>query len=289
MLTAQQLTERLTYIGSSDASAIVGMNPWRSAWDVWAEKTELAEPFAGNDATNAGDRLEDAILQWAADELGCIATERAPFQRHARHWFIAANIDALARTPGHEEVIIEAKTHGICSPARHDEWGEAWTDEVPDYYRVQVQHQLAVTGLRKAFLAALLPSRGFVLYAIRRDEEAIEAIVEAECRFWELVVTKQAPEHAQPSIETLKRIRRKPKSTVDINTDIVSAWVSTKDRLKAAQDAETDARAAVLLALDSAEVGTFDGGQVTYFETCRKAYSVEATKYRTLKLRKANP
>tara|TARA_R110002012_G_scaffold213770_1_gene384850 strand:+ start:615 stop:1661 length:1047 start_codon:yes stop_codon:yes gene_type:complete len=50
-------------LGGSDIAAIVGLNPKKTRWDVWAQITGRAEPFYGNNATRTGNELED----WVAD------------------------------------------------------------------------------------------------------------------------------------------------------------------------------------------------------------------------------
>lgn len=47
---------RSGYIGGSDAAAVVGLNPYASAYSLWAEKTGRTAGFAGNLATEAGTR-----------------------------------------------------------------------------------------------------------------------------------------------------------------------------------------------------------------------------------------
>ena len=47
---------RSGYIGGSDAAVVVGLNPYASAYSLWAEKTGRTAGFAGNLATEAGTR-----------------------------------------------------------------------------------------------------------------------------------------------------------------------------------------------------------------------------------------
>lgn len=45
MITESERELRTRYIGSSDAAAVCGLNPYRSAYDCWLEKTHRVEPF----------------------------------------------------------------------------------------------------------------------------------------------------------------------------------------------------------------------------------------------------
>ncbi|GIV50913.1 MAG: hypothetical protein KatS3mg038_1434 [Candidatus Kapaibacterium sp.] len=61
--------DRRSFLGASDAPAILGLSPWRTAYEVWAEKTGRIDSWSGNAATSAGQLLEPAVLAWASEEL----------------------------------------------------------------------------------------------------------------------------------------------------------------------------------------------------------------------------
>ncbi len=50
-------------IGGSDAAAVLGLNPYTSAYAVYHEKLSLAEPFEGNDKTRLGSDLEEYVAK----------------------------------------------------------------------------------------------------------------------------------------------------------------------------------------------------------------------------------
>ena len=68
-LTAKQLKDRMNRLGASDMSAILGLNKYATAADVWALKTGRVLPFGGNEATRLGDALEPVILDHAEADL----------------------------------------------------------------------------------------------------------------------------------------------------------------------------------------------------------------------------
>ena len=61
---------RRGYIGGSDAGAIIGMNPYASAFSVWAEKTGKVPEFEGNISTRTGTLLEDLVAKLFMEETG---------------------------------------------------------------------------------------------------------------------------------------------------------------------------------------------------------------------------
>ena len=61
--------------------------------------------------------------------------------------------------------------------------------KVPGYYRGQLQHILAVTGLPAIDFWCYWPATGGpVLITERRDDAYIARLIEAEARFWQLVL-----------------------------------------------------------------------------------------------------
>lgn len=286
MLTPEQIAKRRFSIGSSDAPSVCGVNPWRSAYDVWLEKTGRVEPFAGNDATRAGDLLEPAVIQHAVNVLKPIVLDRGT-ELTAQMPFITATLDASAVLPSGDRCIIEGKTGGICSMLNGDGWGEPETDEIPEHYMVQVQHQLFVAGedYQFAVVSALIPPRGFVLYYVPRLPDLIGAIVEREIEFWRCVQADTPPE-GTPSMDALKRMRRQPNKTVEIDPVLVEMYRTAQEKAKAAEKEADEAKKLLLAALGDAEAGDAGSETVTYFESSRKGYVVEPTTYRQLRIKK---
>lgn len=285
-LTAEQIAKRRFSIGSSDAPSVCGVNPWRTAYDVWLEKTGRIDGFAGNDATRAGDLLESAVIRHAIEVLkpSFFAEQH---EAVAEQEFITATLDAIAIIDG-ERCVIEAKTGGICSPLNGDGWGEPGTDEIPEHYMVQVQHQLYVAGKEYQFAAvsALIPPRGFCLYYVPRDEVLINAIVERELAFWFHVQTDTPPDDSVPSMGAIKRRRREPNKVVEVDPVLVEMYETAQRKAKEAEEYADEAKAILLAALGDAEAGDAGGKMVTYYESERKGYTVQPTTFRQLRIKK---
>jgi len=106
MITQWQKEKRRGGIGSSDAPAIVGVDPYRSAYDVWASKVfEIDDPPASA-AAKAGLLCERAVLSWAAAELG-YKLLRNQYRVCADNPVLRANLDALVQE---RPEFVEAKT-----------------------------------------------------------------------------------------------------------------------------------------------------------------------------------
>ena len=268
MITAEQRAARRLSLGSSDSPAIVGVDPWRTAGDIyWAKINELPELPSINEAIDAGNRLESVLLDLAEERYG--ALERDCSIISEENCILAANLDARLQR---RDVGIEAKYVG---PKAAEYWGEPETDQVPDHVAIQCQHQMHVAGLDRVHVVAGIcdPFLGlrFRFYHVEYDADLIDAIVTACLGFWRNhVVPKIPPPNSPPSLETLKRIRREPSSVIDLGPEAVDRWNEREvaaRAVKAAEQAHFDATARVMAMLLSAEAGRLpDGRLICYAE-----------------------
>ena len=202
---------RKGYIGGSDAGAIIGVNPWNSAFSVWAEKTGQVPEFQGNVATKVGSYLEDLVARLFMEETGK-KVQRCNFTIvNLEYPWACANID---REVIGEDAILEIKTTNSFENMKMLRNGE-----YPDMWYAQMTHYLAVTGAKKAYLAVLIESRDFKIFELERDEKEIQALMDAEKNFWHTyVVTKRTPP-TDGSIATTETIKK----LFNVSSDLIEA------------------------------------------------------------------
>lgn len=188
-------------IGGSDAAAIAGLNPWKSPVAVWLEKTGQIEPEEPGEAAYWGTVLEDLIAREFAARTGCKVRRRNAILQHSRYPFMLANLDREVRDPERGRGILEVKTAG---ERRTHEWEQG----VPEYYLIQVQHYLAVTGYQFAYVAVLIGGQRYLHRLVERDEEIIRYLVQIEADFWRLVETRTPPpmDGSDASAELIARL-----------------------------------------------------------------------------------
>ena len=178
-------------IGSSDAAAAVGLNPYKSQLELWMEKTGRDTDLPKPDPTDTtapvywGTLLEPIVAASYTQQTGRrVRKVNAVLQHPDRPWMLA-NIDR--EVIGASDVqILECKTAGEFG-ARH------WRDGVPEYVQLQVQHQLAVTGKQAADVAVLLCGQQLKVHRIERDDELITKLMLLQERFWHYVTTDTPP------------------------------------------------------------------------------------------------
>lgn len=279
----QWLQERKKRLGATDISAILGLNPYRTAYEVWLEKRDLLEPWEGNAATRLGSLLEPKLLDEA--ELRWGKLERNVVVRHPQAP-IAATLDGWLVDSGEP---VEAKTAGMLSEfADLAGWGEENTDEIPEWYLVQVHSQLACTSAEQAKVIALIAGRGICQFSVEADKTIENVIVDTACEWWEshIVRGNEPSRDRLPSMDVLKRIKRVPNSVCAIPcVDWVDRWEAAKKSAKAAKEAVESAKMQLVASLGTHEGGLLpDGRMLTFLEQSRVGYPVEPCSYRVLRI-----
>lgn len=180
------LDVRNSGIGGSDAATIMGLNPYKSAYQLWMEKTGQAAPpdLSDNQYIYWGAKNEANIAEWFSEVTGKKVRKLGTL-RNRSHPFMLANVD---REIMGEEAGLEIKTAGV---SQYKYWKD---DEVPDAYYCQCLHYMAVTGAEAWYIAVLLGGNEAKWKKIDRNEDDIKALIEAEQDFWDKVKSGQAPD-----------------------------------------------------------------------------------------------
>ena len=201
---------RHKYIGGSDAAAVVGMNTYVSPYTLWAEKTGRLPGFDGNLATEVGTFLEEFVAQKFTDVTG------KKVRRSNQSWFndqypwAIANID---REIVGEDAGLEIKTTSELNTQKFK------GGEYPANYYVQCMHYMAVTGKQKWYLAVLIGNREFKWFTIERDEDEINALMDAE-RTFKMYVDNDTPPIADGSSSTADTLSALYPNSEDISIGI---------------------------------------------------------------------
>lgn len=163
-------------ITGTDAGAIVGMNPYKSALQVFVDKTTDNLDNFDNEAMKQGRDLEEYVAQRFCEATGKkVRRANAIFVSDEHPWMLA-DFDRLVVG---ERAGLECKTVSAYS-------AEKWKNgAIPLHYQLQVQHYLAVSGYDAWYIAALIFGKEFIVHKIERDEELIRSLITIEKRFWE--------------------------------------------------------------------------------------------------------
>ena len=109
-------------IGGSDVSAILGINKWTSAIELWLDKTnQKNDPVEVNEAMQWGTILEPVIRDHFATVTGKTVMEVKAMLQHPDHPFMLADVDGVTTDDNGNPAILEIKT---ASEYKRDEWSD---------------------------------------------------------------------------------------------------------------------------------------------------------------------
>jgi putative phage-type endonuclease len=196
------LEERRLGIGGSDIAAIMGLSEYKTAYEVWLEKTGRVEaasddaelcPGGKKEAAYWGTEIEELLLKAFNEAHGVeVIKPEQPFIKG----IFRANVDGIGDGFGWE-----AKTTYRGNP----NWGD---DFIPKEYFAQVQHYMYTTGVDKWYVSCLFGGQMYKEWGIYADSAYIADMVEKATTFWEHVKNDTEPpipdEQWTPRITTMK-------------------------------------------------------------------------------------
>lgn len=171
--TPEWLQMRKNKIGASDASIILGINPWKTPKKLWEQKLDIIPEDPMNQKMLDGHRLEPIAREYFMVTTGKEALPSVCF--HPEYNWMMASLDGV----NHEEhFILEIKCGG---QKLHD---KARIGVIPEYYMCQMQHQLAVTGYSKGYYLSYFEGEGIIIPVDRNDQFIEDTLIPSLKEFW---------------------------------------------------------------------------------------------------------
>lgn len=234
------LALRRTDITSTEASALFGLSPYSTPYELWHQKHGLLDDdIEDNERMAAGRHLEPAIAALVSERYG---VQVVPFKVYATDTeqrmgssfdfqIIGFEHDAASELADHAARygtgILEIKNVDFL--AHRDKWTK---DECPDHIEVQLQHQLELTGYEWGAIVALVGGNKIWVYIRMRDKAVGRAIRAKIAEFWALTSPPPAvmPDDADAVISLYQFAD--PDSVLDARDDEdFATLVSEYDRL----------------------------------------------------------
>jgi putative phage-type endonuclease len=160
-------------IGASDAPAIMGENPWKSARVLANDKLAGKSEDWQNAAMATGNKLEPLARQKYISARG-VEVKPLCLQSKSYHW-MRASLDGICLLHSRvveikcgKSVYAHAKKHGT----------------VPRYYVGQLQHILALTDYAEIDFCCYYPGETMIWFTVPRDDAYISRLLDRELNFW---------------------------------------------------------------------------------------------------------
>ena len=264
------LEVRKNGIGSSDAAAAVGLNPYKSQLELWMEKTGrdagLPKPDPNDDTSPMywGTLLEVFVAAHYTKKSGNRIRKVNAVLQHPEHAWMLANLDREV-TGATDVQILECKTAGMNG-------AKLWRDGVPEYVQLQVLHQLAVTGKQTADVAVLICGNEFKIYRIERDETMIARLIDLEARFWNYVESDTAPpaDGSDSAATALQALYPQDDGEIlDLSDDVAMCaafadLISVRASMAEQEKLEATLKQSIQQRMGNASKAIFEGGEVSW-------------------------
>ena len=288
MLNNQDFTHnRSHFLGGSDIGAILGVSKYRSAMDVWLEKTGRQSTKKDNFALRFGSFAEHFI----ADEYVRLTSEslvnHSEGLSHPRYSFCVGHIDRFVLANPDAPLIFEdgsfnAKKLLECKTANYysqRDWGEVGSDAIPLPYLCQCLWYLGITNLPEIDVAVLLGGTELKIYTIKKDIELETLIFEKAIFFWQEHVLKDIPPKPQ-SIEDCQALFQKsvPGKTMEADNHAITLVQQLKTMESHAKVDEEQIEAikqALMEQMADAEILTYRGQPIITWKAPKPSYRID--------------
>ena len=199
----QSWRRKVQTIGGSDAAVVLGLNPYKSPYSLWAEKTGAVVPedISGKEAVRLGNDLEEYVAKRWTEKTGKKVCRKNAILSNPEYPFAHANIDRAVI--GEPDAGLECKTTSSFDMTRKLRAGD-----IPDSWYCQCMHYMMVTGAERWYLAVVAFGAGFYDFTIARDNEEISELASAEQAFYESILFGPAPspDGSISSLDTMSKL-----------------------------------------------------------------------------------
>lgn len=171
-------------IGGSDIAAIVGKHPYKTAMDVWLDKTGRGQEREMTEAMDMGIRLEPVVMgmfQERHPDLRRKMIEPYTVYRSTREPWLLCTPDDIIDSGDETPAVLEVKAPGMRQAHR---WGDEATDRVPEEHLLQCQWNAMVVGVPWIWLVPLIGGQEYREYHLKQDPELAELLVNEAGEFW---------------------------------------------------------------------------------------------------------
>lgn len=273
---------RAADLTSTDVAALFGLSPYKTRFELWHEKKsgEVAR-IKDNDRMKWGRRLESAVAHGIAEDRGWavvplkdygrIADERIGSSFDFRIIGTGGFFDKAGDTIVDDgDAILEIKTVDALAYQRgwiiEDDYVEA-----PAHIELQVQHQMLVSGLRRAFIGVLIGGNRIEVLEREADDQVHAGIINAARAFWASIADGIEPPPVMPDdAEAVIRMNQhaEPGKLLDARNDaaiaaLVARYAELGQQAKVIADERDVVKAELLQAIGDAEKVLLDGFSVS--------------------------
>lgn len=254
MLNREQwLEDRKKGIGGSEVAAILGLNQYKTAFQVWQDKTGRAPNEQENAFMKFGSRAEKLVVEYWEEETGLKTAECAHFS-HPQYDFIMGTPDRVYSKDG-KTGVLECKTSKLII-----------TPDDPRFINFFCQLQWYM-GLVQASIGevAILDRVNceFARFEFEFNDDFYQEVLGKIVNFWENHVAKDVPpepaNYHDVEIMFKKHVNGAFVEAAPETLQVVERLKSVKEQIKELKDQEEELAGQIKMVLRDSEFLSYDG------------------------------
>jgi putative phage-type endonuclease len=206
----QWLGERTKDITSTEVSALFGLSPYMTEFELFHQKREgVVVKLEPNERMKWGNRLESAIAHGAAEDMGWQIEPMKIYMRD-KDARIGSSFDFEIKSSANGKGILEIKNVDWVQYQKNWIDDGAGNIEAPEHIELQVQHQMEVAGYDWCAIVALVGGNEQKIVLRNRDRDIGKSIRDKSTAFWKSVTANQAPsaDYTRDAEYIIKQLRR---------------------------------------------------------------------------------
>lgn len=244
-------------IGGSEIAAVVGLSRWTSPFQLWHRKRGTIAEQKLSEAMEWGIRLEPVIAAKFAEEHPEFDVVPTPgtYAHHERPWQ-RCNPDGTLHDPadGDCAALLEVKTVNAYAD-------DFTNDDVPIYYRCEIQWRLDIFDLSHCYLAVLIGGSTYREYVIEANPEDQATLRTAAEAFWRSIQADDEPpldatDHTYQTVRELNPLIDKD-LIIDLPGDMWRRYLEAKTAVDEAAAALILSKSEVLQFMGAARIARF--------------------------------
>lgn len=264
------LAQRRKGIGGSDISALLGLNPWKSSFELYLDKTgRLEENLTPEQEERMkwGTILEDVIAKDYAEQNGVRIQRINQQMTHPEHDCIVANVDRVvlddgtrARFNGERVLgankVLEVKTANAFA-LNSDDWGDEGSEVVPTNYWLQVMWYMGITRLPVADIAVLFGGQRQKIFTVDFDKTVFDELVGQAVDWWQKHIINDVPPEPANELEAKQKWQRSNGKEIQVTgdeADLINSLREIKRLKKGLDEEEQELRDRLIPALADGEI-----------------------------------
>lgn len=264
--------DRDKFIGGSDIGTIMGLNPWKSAYTLWAEKTGRiqTEDISNKESVWWGTNMEDLVAKRFAMKYEESTGEKVKLYKP----MVSYSIEEYPYFIGHVDRLFRGKKIGLeCKTTSSRNRTNYREGEIPPMHYCQCQFYMLVTGYKEWYLATKRDNE-FYITKTERNDEYIEEIIESAVAFWQMVQKDIEPEidDSESTAETINQMYPESiQEVVDLSDyrQTIESRMSISDQIKSLESIRRECDSVIKATMGEAEKGICDGFTVTWKSNAR--------------------